>query len=412
MSQLDNLQREFDTLTTGITAIMERAADEGRDLTDDENGAIERDDARRDFIEKEMTRLQGLMERDQRVAQMRSRLAATGGQVVRSADGSRDPQAELLRMFPTTGHYAAALHRATAKRDRDAQSLIERAMELSQEIGRATAHQTTGDNPGIIPNPIVGPIVDRLMAKRPFVSSIANRPAPSNKFDRPKVVQPVAVGKQATEKTETASQKLTTVGVPVALETYAGHLNISLQDIRWTQPSVLTLIYGSFEKVYARVTDKAACADFVKSVTQTQPITTLNPTGIGTALGAAGVTIGGADDDQGEPDTVWMSRDVAVKIANIRNPNTEGKYYNVPLIGGTSGDMEGLRVVVDGRFAAGTMIVGDSSLVESWEDLEGFLTVQEPSVLGQLVGYAGYFDLANVEPKGFVKLTLPAGQAA
>lgn len=406
MSQIDNLQREFDTLTAGITQTLERAADEGRDLTDDENGAIERDDKRRDFIEKELTRLNGLLERDQRVAKLRASVAS-GPQIVRNAEGARDPQAELLRMFPTTGDYAATLHRATAKRDRDAGAKIERAMELLGEINRATAHQTTTDNPGLIPEPIVGPLVDRLMQRRPFLSSITVRPAPAPKFDRPRVVQQVAVGKQAAEKAATESQKLVTEPVPVALETFAGHLNISLQDIRWSQPSVLSLIYGSFEKIYARVTDKAAGADFAAGVTQTGSIGALDIDGITDALGDAGVTIGGTDDDEGSPDTVWMSRDVAVKIAQVRDANDQ-KAYNVPLIGGTGGDMEGLRVVVDGRFAAGTMIVGDSDLVEYWEALEGFLTVQEPDVLGQMVGYAGYGGLAVVEPAAFVKLTLPA----
>jgi hypothetical protein len=79
--------------------------------------------------------------------------------------------------------------------------------------------------------------------------------------------------------------------------------------------------------------------------------------------------------------------------------------YNVPLINGTTGDLAGIPVTVDPRFAAGTFIVGDDSLVEFWEDLEGFMSVDEPDVLGQLVGYAGYNRLGVLDPTGFVKLT-------
>lgn len=404
----DRLQAEFDEITTGITTVLERAADAGRDLTDEEQEQITRDDARRDTLQKAIGHYTEIEDRTAKVAALRSRVPRPTrvAQQERSPD---DPEAELLRMFPTPGHYAITMHRATAKRDKVAAGLIERSQEILQEIARATAHQLTTDNPGLIPNPIVGPVISRLIERRPFIQSIGTGVPPSQKFDRPKVTQDVEVGKQATEKTETASQKMTTVPVPVTLETWAGHLNISLQDIRWSQPGILSLVYESFAKVYAKRTDKAACTDFAAAITQTQPVATLDAAGIGAALGAAAATIGGADDDKGEPDTIWMSRDLASRIGNLRAVNSSEKLYDIPVIGGTTGSLEGLRVVIDGRFAANTAIVGDSNLVEFWEQLEGFLSVDEPNVLGQLVGYAGYTDTVVLDPTGFVKLTpIPA----
>jgi HK97 family phage major capsid protein len=410
---LERLQAEYDTLTLGITERMEAAANEGRDLTADENAMIEREDARRSELEKAIEHYTGIAERTGRVQATRARVPSATASQVRADGTPTDPGAEILRMFPTPGHYAAVFHAATQDRDKAAIALIERSQSLLGEWAlRVTAHQTTADNPGLIPKPIIGPVVDRMRNMRPFIQSIGVNPAPGPKFDRPLVTQPVDVDVQAAEKDPTASQKLKVDPVAVTLATYAGHLNISRQDIRWSQPGILGLVYESFAKVYARRTDKGACTAFATAITATQGVDTLDAAGFDAALGAAGALIAGADGDMGEPTRVWMSRDVAVTIGSLRNSVTGAKLFNVPVIGGTSGDMEGLPVTIDPRFAEGTLIAGDDSLVEYWEDLEGFMMVQEPDVVGQLVGYAGYGSVAVLDKTGFVKLTLPAAAAA
>lgn len=103
--------------------------------------------------------------------------------------------------------------------------------------------------------------------------------------------------------------------------------------------------------------------------------------------------------------TIWMSIDVWSKLGGLRSP-LGAPLYNLPLTGG--GDVLGLRPVVDPHFEPGVLIIGDPQFAEFWEDLEGFLTVDEPNVLGQMVGYAGYSDFVVVKPDAFLKATLPA----
>ena len=289
--------------------------------------------------------------------------------------------------------------RAWVKRDRSAIDLLE----------RATAHQLTTDNPGLVPQQVVGPVVNRMREMRPLVQSVGQQVPPGPKFDRPIVTQHTDVAAQALEKDLTASRKLLVGSVTVTLLTHAGHLNISKQDIRWSQPSILNLVYQDFAKMYARVSDAAACGEFNTKVTQTQEISsaagTYTAAAIDAALGAAGQTIAGTSGDNGELNHAWVGRDVGILLASLRNATTGAKLYNVPLINGTTGDLDGIPVTVDPRFAPATFIVGDDSLVEFWEDLEGFLSIDEPDVLGQLVGYAGYNKLAVLDPTGFVKLT-------
>lgn len=410
---IERKQAELDTLTDELEQIVTRSADEKRDLNEAEvKRSAELETART----AKQTEIDHEMDLVERRAKVQTRLAGLSvAPTVNRADTSRreqeDPVKEILREVgggedPTPGHWAALIHRAWVKRDKSAADLIE----------RATAHQMLADNAGIVPKPIVAPVVDRMLTMRPLVQSIGVNPAPAPKFDRPLVTQHVAVGAQVVEKDPTASQKMLITPVEVTLQTHAGHLNISRQDIRWSQPSILNIVYGDFAKMYARVSDKAACSVFVTQVTQTQEITgaagTYTASAIDEALGAAAATIGGADGDNGELNHVWLSRDVAVALASMRNPTSGQKLYNIPLVNGTSGDLDGIPATIDPRFAAATFLVGDDGLVEFWEDLDGFLSVDEPDVLGQLVGYAGYNSLAVLDATGFVKLTNATTAAA
>ena len=411
---IERKQAELDTLTDELEQIVDRAADEKRDLNEAEVKRSGELDAARTAKQTEIDHEIDLVERRSKV---QTRLAGLNvAPTVARADTSRreqsDPVKEILREIgggedPTPGHWAALLHRAQVKRDKSAADLIE----------RATAHQLVADNAGLIPKQIAGPVIDRMRTMRPLIQSVTGPLTPPGpKFDRPVVTQHVDVGAQVTEKTETASRKMLVGTVEITLQTHAGHLNISKQDIRWSQPSILNLVYQDFGKMYARVSDKAACSTFVTKVTATQEIAgapgTYTPSAIDGALGAVASTIGGADGDNGELNHIWMSRDVAVALASLRNANTGAKVYNIPLVNGTSGDLDGIPVTIDPRFAAATFIAGDDALIEFWEDLEGFLSIDEPDVLGQLVGYAGYNQLAVLDPAGFVKLTNIAALAS
>lgn len=386
---LDRLRSEFDAITDGIGLVLERAADDGRDLTDAEQAQIERDDSRRDELEAAIAVQTALLDRGARVndALGRVRPAPTATRTT-PPDA---PEFSLEREFPSAAHYAITLHRAWALKDRDAADLLE----------RATAHQLLADNPGLIPKPVVGPVISTMTNRRPFISSIAVREAPTQKFDRPIITQDVAVDVQAAEKTLTASQKMLVGGLPVSLATYAGHLNISKQDLRWSQPSLLQLVFESFGRAYAKRTDLAAVTEFDAAVTQTADVPTLDLDGIDAGLADA---LGQMPEDV-YLDTAWMSPDVRASLSGIRT-TAGAKAYDLPITG-SGGDLDGLRVVVDARFPAQTLIVGASEFVEWWEDLEGFLSVDEPDVLGQLVGYAGYGDLLVTVPDAFVQLTVP-----
>ena len=386
---LDQLTEKADEITRGIVAIEEKAAEEGRDLTDEESEAIAREDTERDRLIPVIERHQALATKAAKVANLRASVP-TRPTIVRVNEPP--PQYDIAREFPSAGHYAATLHRALVKKDPEAIAAIE----------RATAHQTTADNPGIIPRPIVEPLINTLSSVRALLGSVPNRPAPAMKFDRPRVDQHVEVGKQTAEKAETASLEMLINPVAVNLDTYAGHVNISKQDLRWSQPSILQVVFDDFTRMYAKRTDAAACTEFPATVGLiTRALADYTIAGVDTFLRkAAGDVLAQADGQM--IDTAWMSTDVWAGLGGSRT-STGVQAFNLPLTGG--GDLLGLRPVLDPYFAAQTLIVGVSQQAEVWEDIEGFLTVDEPNVLGQLVGYAGYIDFVVLQPKAFVKAT-------
>ena len=83
--------------------------------------------------------------------------------------------------------------------------------EASERISmyhRAAAHQTTADNPGILPTPIIQPIINFIDGARPLTSWLGPRDIPSNSWTRPKVTQHTNVAAQPVgEKTSSSARR-------------------------------------------------------------------------------------------------------------------------------------------------------------------------------------------------------------
>jgi HK97 family phage major capsid protein len=389
---LDRLNAQYDEIRDGIDSLINRAAEDNRDVTDQEQAQVDRDRTRLGELQTAITHYSDLEAQTGRVAELRRTTPAPS-----QTRTTREPEPEydVLREFPTVGDYAITLHRAWMLRDPEAREKIE----------RATAHQTLADNPGIVPRPVLGPVLNNIDASRPFINSITRKPLPAGQFDRPRITQHVAVDKQTAEKTLTASQKLTIDKLPVVADTFAGHLNISRQDVKWTSPGIMQIVFEDFAAVYANATDNEAAEDFAASVTQTAPIATWDAAGLYAAIYGAAATALGAVNSL--PDTVWVSPDVWGRLGGVMT-NQGAPLFPGMNPGGVSGSPMGFNLVVDKNFPASTMIQGPSRYAEWYEDVDGLMEVGEPDVLGQLVGYAGYGAFLNVLPSAFTKFTVPA----
>src|SRR5262245_40939057 len=87
---------------------------------------------------------------------------------------------------------------------------------------RAAAHQTTADNAGLIPTPIVAPVVSFIDQNRPLVGQLGPRQLPGQTWSRPKVTQHTTVAAQSAEKAELVSQKMTITKLTGTASTLGG----------------------------------------------------------------------------------------------------------------------------------------------------------------------------------------------
>lgn len=399
---LDRLHEQFDEIKGGIDTLVDRAADENRDVTEAEGKIVERDRARMTELSASIEHYEQIEADAAKVGTLRARTGPASAPGRPSAR-TEPPAYDIAREFPTPGHYAMTVHRAQSNRDPEAVAKLGRLVEYLDR-DTTTKHQTTADNPGIIPRPILGPVISDLDGARPVIASIGARPLPAGQFDRPTITQHVAIGKQAAEKDRTESQKMLIGKLPVTAATYAGHVNVSRQDVKWSNPQILTILYQDFADVYAEETDADAAAQLSASVTNSVALAAFTGAAWYAAIyGAAAATMGPGKGNL-LPDTLWVAPDVWGGLGGLLSP-MGGPLFPSLSPGDTTGNMMGLTIVVDGNLPMSEGILGPRRFAEWYEDIDGLMQVGEPDVLGQLIGYAGYGAFLNTKPAAFTKFT-------
>jgi hypothetical protein len=281
--------------------------------------------------------------------------------------------------------------------------------------------QITSDTPGLLPKPIIGPVVNTLDAARPFITSIGAKSmggVPGASFSRSKITQHALAGKQTAEKTELPSRKMIISPVDFAKGTFGGVVNISRQDIDWTSPSAWDALTQDLADVYGLECENAAADDFAAKVLQTVAAPGAELGDWAAALYAAaakcyrGGAAAGAHANGRLPDRLWVSLDMwalmgaVVDVARLQMRGGAGNLGDSEL-SSFSGDVLNLPRIVVPEFADGTIIVGNSTFYEFWEEVVGLISAVEPAILGVEVAYGGYAAYGMLEANCFCKVTAP-----
>lgn len=379
---LENCLKKREDLRADAETILTAAATEQRDVSDPERAAVE-------GMYREIADLDGRIE-PLHQAEMRNAVhEKTVADLERTTAARRNeptPSGQLERYRSNVGQYLADWG-ASGLGDQAARQRVNRA----QAEWRVVADQKLADNPGIVPVPIVGNVVGTLPTTRPFIDSVVNlsMPAGGSSFNRPRITQHTLVGLQATEKTQLASQKMVIGSTPVTKKTMGGTLDISFQDRDWTDPAILAIAVADLAGVYAAETDNLAADTILAAVTGTFVLVDAAAEGPArAAIMTASAQI--LANTKRYPDTVWMSPDEYAKWGAMANANGLPSFPGLQDATGFGGTLMGLKVVVDGNFAAKTMIIGVSSLIEHYETVGGLLSVTEPTILGYTIAYYGY----------------------
>lgn len=407
-------QAQFDFIDQ-LTAAVEA---DGRDMVEAERQNVEAAHRRVGEIDAQIRPLEEFEALRQTHRQSSSEFRATGPQVPAGGE-SRGVAYTSPREYAyrSVGEFLADTWKGTVKRDERALSRLETHGVSVGEGGllqRAAApHNTTAEVPGLIPDVIVGDIMNNIDAARPFITSVGPKDLagiPGLTFERPVITQHTQVAKQTAEKATLANRQFLVSGIPFTKDTYGGYANVSRQSIDWTSPAVWDALMADFIEQYGLETENAAADAFVTAVTQTTESTAATgqaPT-LAQLLKALYAMATQAYNGGGRmPDTVWMSLDMWATLGELLDPqgagpNTiQGGGQNLGSFNG--GSLMNLRRVVVPSFAAGTLIVGTASRTEVYEDRIGFLTAVQPKVLGVELAYGGYMASGTVKPAAFSK---------
>jgi HK97 family phage major capsid protein len=386
---------ETEERSTFMEGLVEAAEQDGRDLNANELELLTR---ARDRIQELNALIEPLADAAAIARTSRGRTAEIAAQF-EAARG--ETSRELI-------HRTAGAYVLDYWRGRTGNPEAARRIELCH---RAASHQTTPDNPGLLPEPILGPVVSFVDANRALANALGVKQLPaSGSFSRPTVNAHSRVAAQTAEKQELVSQKMTIAKVQVTATTYGGYVNVSRQDADWTQPSIMDVLINDLAAQYAIETETATC-NTLSAAAQAGGTLPVTPTAddVAKALWSAVELI-----YQGAPGAGGViaatGPDMLTAIGPLFPPvnPVSGQSAGLSAGGfgsGAVGSISGIPVYMTPDMAAKTILVLTRAAAECYEDRIGALQVVEPSVLGIQLAYAGYFASVVLQPLGIVKIT-------
>jgi HK97 family phage major capsid protein len=399
-SMLSHYKGELDEKQAFLEQLFEKAQKDGRDLNPNEVGLSER-------VRGEMAALHEQLDpmlETQRIAQESAKRLEAITKIENRE--TREPSGALKGQYEyrSAGEYICDYWQAGLG--------LEEATKRIKLYHRAAAHQTTADNPGLIPTPIVGPVVNFVDSNRPLVNFLGPNQLPGWSFSRPKVTQHTTVAAQSAEKAELASQKMTVGKIAAAPTTLGGYVNVSRQDADYTQPAIMDVLVSDLAAQYAVLSESNAATTFDTAATAGLAL----PTGANTAdqlaasLWDAASKIYTATKGAGRF-AAFMPPAMLASIGPVFPPvpavpsQAPTGFSAGDFKTGYVGNISGIPIYVSAGIGASRILVISTAGAEVYEDRIGALSVTEPSVLGIQLAYAGYFCPLVVEGTAIIKIT-------
>jgi len=339
-------------------------------------------------------------------------MSDTSATPVEAAPASQSLWAEPARTFamPTPGEYMAAMHiggDTFAKVNLAYKAAVKKDQTALQAAAGDTA---TTDTPGLLPNPVLAPLVQNLNYIRPVVTSFGARALPNGNgtsFIRPTIGTHTSAAEQATQNSAVSAQTMVIDANQVARKTFAGSAEMSMQLIDMTDPAAMGLILNDLMGQYMLATDNYACDQLRQASINSGTWDGTSPENLLTAIYTAAYDasvgtnffvdtmytsvkvwqlLGQLVDDQNRP--VFP----AIGAPGLLGMNTLGAGNAASWSGQNP---MGLNIVVDSQFDVldeNTLIVANASRAfECYENMRGMMSVDSPTTISRTFSYYGYF---------------------
>jgi len=293
------------------------------------------------------------------------------------------------------------------------------ADQFFANIRAAAPDVVTTDTPGILPEPIVGAVYNNFRGLRPVIDAVGVKalPAGGKVFRRPYVSTHTTIGASNGENVALDSGTFVVSEYQITKGVYGGYVKLSEEDMDWTQPEVLGLLLDDMARIYANETDNVAADALVAGATQTLNFDDANYDNPAKwaefAYWAAAEILTGSNGNL--PTAIMVDPNMWQRLGRLSGDDKRPLFPQVGPMnafgqmtpGSTEAVAFGLRVVVDRNFAANTLIIGDPTGFEVYEQQKGAISVEAADgSLSRYIKFRGYLATQMIDAEKFIKAVI------
>jgi len=345
--------------------------------------------------------------------------------IVEAALATQPIYATAKREFvlPSAGEFMAAYHIGGDTFANMNAAVAEYSNGKRTALQAAAGDVLTSDTPGLLPVPVLGPLVQDLNFLRPCVEAVGARAYPDNgqskTFVRPTITTHTSVATQSTELSAVSATTMVIAANTISKTTLAGQVTLSEQDISFTSPQAMQLILNDLMGE-AMIASDNLCADNLLAAATSSGVWDLTVADLLKSVYDSAVDI--SSNRNWTPTHMFVSPDVWGQLGQLAD--TTGRPV-FPFIGAGltgqnalgnataaswNGNPLGLQLVVDSNFASKTMVItrvgqGQGDAYEYYEQIKGLMSFENPSVLGRTMSYHLYASTFAAVPGMIRKIT-------
>ena len=332
-------------------------------------------------------------------------------------------QAKKEYRMPSAAEFLAAMHTGGDTWHKINAQYKEAAQANRTPLQAAAGDVLTTDTPGLLPVPVLGPLVQDLNFVRPVVNAVGARAYPDGgqqkTFVRPTITTHTSVATQAAELNAVSATTMVIASNSVSRTTLAGQVTLSVQDIDFTSPAAMQLILNDLIGEYMIASDNF-CADNLLTAASASGVWDGTTADLMKSIYDAAVDVSNGRNYM--PTHIFVSPDVWGQMGQLVDSSNRpvfpfigaglAGYNSIGSYAANTWDSTplGLQLVVDSNFAAKTMIItrvgtGVGDAFEFYESQRGVMSIEKPDVLGRSMSYHGYVSTFASIPGMIRKIT-------
>lgn len=309
--------------------------------------------------------------------------------------------------LPTPGEWLAAAFDGPAK-----------LAEMNARIQAAAPDVVVSDLDGLMPTPVVAPIYNNFVRMRPVIDALGPRALPQGGkiWIRPVVTTHTSISQQTNNLDTLQAGTFVVNDEQFTKNTFGGYVELSEQAIDFSSPEVLGALLDDMARIYANQTDNYAADTVAAGATNTLNFDSTkydDPAYWAEWVYWAAATI--LSNSNGNlPTAIMVDPNMWQRLGRLSDTADRPLFPQVGPMnafgqmqpGSTESVAFGMRVVVDRNFAVNTLIVGDPSGAEYYEQIKGSVSWEDVSKLGRVIAFRGYASCKVIDASKFIKATI------